>query len=93
MRLEPPFTDEHQALRESIRRFVEKELRPYAAQWEDERWFPNDVFGKLAANGFLGLKYPERYGGEGGDHVHDAVLIEELGGCGSGGVAAGVVRT
>jgi acyl-CoA dehydrogenase len=88
--LEPPFGDEHEALRESIRRFVERELRPHAAQWEEERWFPNEVFEKLAANGFLGLKYPERYGGEGGDCLHDAVLIEELGGCGSGGVAAGI---
>jgi acyl-CoA dehydrogenase len=69
---------------------VERELRPYATRWEEERWFPNEVFEKLAANGFLGLKYPERYGGEGGDYLHDAVLIEELGGCGSGGVAAGI---
>ena len=86
----PPFAEEHEDLRASIRRFVEKELRPYADQWDDERWFPNEVFTKLAANGFLGLKYPERYGGEGGDYLHDAVLIEELGGAGSGGVAAGI---
>jgi acyl-CoA dehydrogenase len=86
----PPFTEEHAALRESIRRFVEKELRPHASQWEDDRWFPNEVFEKLAANGFLGLKYPEEYGGEGGDHLHDAVLIEELSRSGSGGLAAGI---
>jgi acyl-CoA dehydrogenase len=86
----PPFTEEHQELRESIRRFVEKELRPHATQWEDDRWFPNEVFTKLAANGFLGLKYPEEYGGEGGDHIHDAVLTEELARCGSGGLSAGI---
>jgi len=86
----PPFGDEHAALRDSIRRFVARELRPHAQRWEDERWFPDDVFAKLAANGLLGLKYPEAYGGQGGDHLHDAVLIEELGGCGSGGVAAGI---
>ena len=40
--------------------------------------------------GFLGLKYPEEYGGQGGDHLHDAVFTEELAGCGSGGVAAGI---
>jgi acyl-CoA dehydrogenase len=88
--VEPPFTAEHEELRASIRRFVEKELRPYAERWEDDRWFPDEVFAKLAANGFLGLKYPEVYGGEGGTYVHDAVLIEELGRCGSGGVAAGI---
>jgi len=86
----PPFADEHGNLRESIRRFVAHELRPYAQQWEDDRWFPNEVFAKMAANGFLGLKYPQEYGGAGGDHLHDAVLIEELGRCGSGGVAAGI---
>ena len=86
----PPFTDEHEELRDSIRRFVAKELRPHATEWEDARWFPDEVFHKLAAAGFLGLKYPEELGGEGGNHVHDAVLAEELAGCGSGGVAAGI---
>ena len=86
----PPFTDEHSDLRDSIRRFVEKELRPNAQAWEDDRWFPNEVFEKLAAHGFLGLKYPEQYGGEGGDYLHDAVLIEELSRSGSGGLAAGI---
>jgi acyl-CoA dehydrogenase len=86
----PPFTDEHEELRESIRRFVEKELAPHATEWEDAQWFPNDVFTRMAELGFLGLKYPEEYGGEGGDYVHDAVLTEELSRCRSGGVAAGI---
>ncbi|HEU4978609.1 MAG TPA: acyl-CoA dehydrogenase family protein [Solirubrobacteraceae bacterium] len=90
MAAEAPFTDEHEALRESIRAFVARELAPHAQEWEDARWFPDEVFAKLAANGFLGLKYPERYGGEGGDYLHDAVLTEELGRCGSGGLAAGI---
>jgi acyl-CoA dehydrogenase len=86
----PPFTEEHADLRASIRRFVEKELAPHADEWEDARWFPNEVFAKLASNGFLGLKYPQEHGGEGGDHLHDAVFVEELSHCGSGGLAAGV---
>jgi acyl-CoA dehydrogenase len=86
----PPFTDEHEQLRESIRRFVAKELRPHATEWEDARWFPNEVFTRMAELGFLGLKYPEEYGGEGGDYVHEAVLNEELARCGSGGLAAGI---
>jgi acyl-CoA dehydrogenase len=86
----PPFTDEHEALRESIRRFVANELRPHAQEWEDARWFPNTVFARMAEVGYLGLKYPEEYGGQGGDHVHDAVLAEELSRCGSGGLAAGI---
>ena len=86
----PPFTPEHEELRESVRRFVANELRPHAMEWEDAEWFPDEVFAKLAAVGFLGLKYPEELGGEGGDYLHDAVLSEELSRCGSGGVAAGI---
>jgi acyl-CoA dehydrogenase len=86
----PPFTDEHDDLREAIKRFVARELRPHADEWEDARWFPNSVFERMAELGYLGLKYPEEYGGEGGDYLHDAVLAEELAGCGSGGLAAGI---
>src|SRR5436190_5277164 len=86
----PPFTEEHEELRESIRRFVENELRPHAREWEDAQWFPNEVFTRMAELGFLGLKYPEEYGGQGGGYLHDAVFAEEMARCGSGGVAAGV---
>jgi acyl-CoA dehydrogenase len=89
-RLLPPFTEEHEELRASVRRFVENELAPHAREWEEARWFPDEVFHKLAQNGFLGLKYPEEYGGQGGDYLHDAVFTEELARCGSGGVAAGI---
>ena len=86
----PPFTDEHEQLRASARGFIERELAPHAQQWEDERWFSDDVFGKLAAQGLLGLKYPEEYGGQGGDYLHEAVLCEEMARIGSGGTAAGI---
>jgi acyl-CoA dehydrogenase len=84
------FTEEHEELRASLRRFVANELRPHAMEWEEARWFPNEVFTKMAAHGFLGLKYPEEYGGQGGDYLHDAVLAEEMARAGSGGLAAGV---
>jgi acyl-CoA dehydrogenase len=86
----PPFGDEHSQLRDAIRRFVDTELRPHAQEWEDERWFPNSVFVRMAELGYLGLKYPEEYGGEGGDSLHDAVLTEELPRAGSGGLSAGI---
>jgi alkylation response protein AidB-like acyl-CoA dehydrogenase len=89
-RLLPPFSDEHEQLREAIRRFVDTELRPHAEEWEDARWFPNSVFERMAELGYLGLKYPEEYGGEGGDALHDAVLTEELPRAGSGGLSAGI---
>ena len=86
----PPFTDEHEQLRQSARGFIERELAPYAQRWEDEKWFPEEVFAKLAAQGLLGLKYPEEYGGQGGDYLHEAVLCEEMARIGSGGAAAGI---
>ena len=44
------------------------------ARGSDARWFPNEVFTRMAELGYLGLKYPEEHGGEGGDYVHEAVL-------------------
>jgi acyl-CoA dehydrogenase len=86
----PPFTQEHEDFREGVRRFVETELHPHAHEWEDARWFPNEVFERCAELGYLGLKYEEEYGGQGGGYVADAVFAEELARCGSGGVAAGI---
>src|SRR5881275_2195750 len=85
----PPFTEEHEEFRLSVRRFVQRELYPHASEWEEARWFPNEVFKRMAELGYLGLKFPPEYGGD-GDVVADAVLIEELAWCGSGGLAAGI---
>ena len=87
---DPPFTPEHEELRESIRGFIDRELAPHSQQWEDEQWFPDEVFGKLAAQGLLGLKYPNELGGQGGDYLHEAVMCEEMARIGSGGTAAGI---
>ena len=89
-RLPPPFEPEHEELRESIRRFVEAELQPHADEWEHAKWFPSELFPRMGELGFLGLKYPESLGGQGGGYLHDAVLVEELARCGSGGTAAGL---
>ena len=88
--IQPPFTEEHEELRESVRGFLDRELAPHAQEWEREQWFPNEVFPKLAAQGLLGLKYPTELGGQGGDYLHEAVLVEELARIGSGGTAAGI---
>jgi len=88
--IQPPFTEEHEELRSSIRGFLDRELAPHAQAWEDARWFPDEVFPKLAAQGLLGLKYPSECGGQGGDYLHEAVLVEELARIGSGGTAAGI---
>jgi acyl-CoA dehydrogenase len=85
----PPFTAEHEEFRSAVRRFVQTELYPHAREWEEARWFPNEVFGRLAELGYIGLKFPPEYGGD-GDPVADAVFVEELAWCGSGGLAAGI---
>ncbi len=85
----PPFTQEHEDFRLAVRRFVQTELRPHAGDWEAARWFPNDVFKRLAELGYIGLKFPAAYGGD-DDLIADAVFVEELAWCGSGGVAAGI---
>jgi acyl-CoA dehydrogenase len=86
----PPFTEAHEALRHEIRRYVTEELRPHAAEWERAQWFPDEVFRRMGELGLLGLKYPVEYGGRGGGYLEDAILSEELGRCGSGGLAAGI---
>ncbi len=83
------FTEEHEALRESIRAFVARELAPHADEWE-ETTFPDWVFRRMGELGFLGLDKPARYGGQGGDYFCSLVLAEELARARSGGMAMGV---
>src|SRR3954465_10276884 len=83
------FTDEHEALRESIHAFAVRELAPPAEAWEGTT-FPDSVFPRLGELGFRGLSMPEAYGGQGGDYFSNLVLAEELSHSGSGGLAMGV---
>jgi alkylation response protein AidB-like acyl-CoA dehydrogenase len=83
------FTDEHQQLRETIRRFVIKELAPHAEEWE-EKTFPDWVFARMGELGFLGLDKPEAYGGQGGDYYSSLVLAEEIVHANCGGLAMGL---
>ena len=83
------FTEEHDQLRESIRRFVIKELAPHAEEWE-ETTFPDSVFRRMGELGFLGLDKPEQYGGQGGDYYSSLVLAEEIVHANCGGLAMGL---
>jgi citronellyl-CoA dehydrogenase len=80
-------TQEHKALAETVKRFVEKELNPHVPQWEAAEEFPShEVFKKLGNLGLLGLKYPEEFGGAGLDFSYSMVMAEALGWCDCGGV-------
>jgi alkylation response protein AidB-like acyl-CoA dehydrogenase len=83
------FTDEHDVLRETIRRFAVTELQPHAEEWE-QTTFPDWVFPRMGALGFLGLDKPVEYGGQGGDYYSSIVLAEELVHSHSGGLAMAV---
>src|SRR3954449_4103157 len=83
------FTEEHEALRESIHAFVMRELAPHAEEWE-ETTFPDSVFRRMGELGFLGLSMPEAYGGQGGDYFCNLVLAEEISHSGSGGLSMGL---
>jgi alkylation response protein AidB-like acyl-CoA dehydrogenase len=86
----PIFTDEHEALRASVRRFVDHELRPNVDAWEDAEHFPDDVFRRCGELGFLGLHYPVEWGGSGGDLAAGLVFVEELARCGAASIAMAV---
>src|SRR5258708_33386291 len=82
------FDDEHEAYRESVRAFVAKELLPHAEEWEAAEYFPDETFRRLGALELFGNKFEEKYGGTGAGYLFEAVLVEEMSRCGSGGVAA-----
>ncbi len=70
---------------------MREEIAPNVDEWEEAREFPRELYNRAAELGFLGLKYPEELGGQGGDYLHDAVWAEELARSGgSGGVGAGL---
>lgn len=81
------FTAEHEMFRKSVRAFVEKEIRPYVDEWEAQEIAPlHDLFQKMGSLGFLGLNYPEAYGGAEADIWYTVVLAEELSRAGAAGI-------
>jgi acyl-CoA dehydrogenase len=79
------FTTEHEIFRDSVRRFVEKEITPYHAQWETEGRVPREVWRKAGEAGLLCCTVPEEYGGAGADFLFSTVVIEELSRAGASG--------
>jgi alkylation response protein AidB-like acyl-CoA dehydrogenase len=83
------FGDEHEALRESIESFARKELAPHSEEWERDG-FPDWVFKRMGELGFLGIYFPEEYGGQGGDYLMSIVRGEAMAQCNNGGLAMGI---
>jgi acyl-CoA dehydrogenase len=85
------FDPSHQLVRDSVRRFVEREILPDIDQWEEAEGFPRELYLKAGTAGILGIGYPEHYGGSHeGDLFAKVAASEELMRCGSGGLVAGL---
>jgi len=80
-------TEEHDALRKTVREFVDKEINPHVMAWEEAGEFPaHELFAKYGKLGLLGVNKPEKYGGQGLDYSFQMVATEELGNCKVGAI-------
>jgi acyl-CoA dehydrogenase len=79
------FTDFHEIFRDSLKRFIAKEITPYHGDWETAGIVPREVWRKAGEAGFLCTAVPEEYGGLGGDFLHSAIMIEEMARAGATG--------
>ena len=84
------FDADHQAFRDSFRRFCDKEIAPFHAQWEEQGYVDREVWRKAGANGFLCMTMPEQYGGAGADKLYSVVQMEELARGGYSGIGYGL---
>ena len=93
LRLNPAYyRPEHLDFRETVRRFVAREIAPHVADWDEAESFPRELYRRAADVGLLGMGYPEEYGGIGGiDTFHRLIASIELAQGGSGGLVASLM--
>ncbi|WP_010462492.1 acyl-CoA dehydrogenase family protein [Acidovorax radicis] len=84
------FQPDHQAFSDSFRRFIEKEVTPHHAAWEDQGYVAREVWSQAGANGFLCMSLPEEYGGAGADKLYSVAQMEELARAGTTGIGFGL---
>jgi alkylation response protein AidB-like acyl-CoA dehydrogenase len=80
------FSSDHEAFRDSFRRFVEKEITPFHAEWEEQGYVAREVWNKAGENGFLCMTMPEEYGGSGADKLYSVIQFEEVARAGVNGI-------
>src|SRR3989337_4470429 len=76
--MEFKLTPEQELVRDTARDFVDREIIPYAREWEAKGEIPRSFYAKMAKLGFLGAPVPTKYGGAGMDYVSFALLVEEI---------------
>lgn len=79
MSTSPYFSGEHEQIRDSLRRFIDEQVRPHGDAWETQGMVPREVLRQMGSLGFLGMGYSPEYGGSGLDTLANVVLAEELG--------------
>jgi acyl-CoA dehydrogenase len=87
----PYLAEEHEMLRAQVRRFVEEDVKPHGEAWEAAGFVPRDVLRRMGELGFLGIRFPARWGGSEMDERASVVLAEELGRSTFGGFAITVL--
>ncbi len=85
------YTPEHEAFRDTLRRFVAEEIAPHVNEWDEAGTFPRELYRRAAAIGLLGVGYPEEYGGTPADVFYHLIASEELARAGSGGLVASLL--
>ena len=80
------FNSDHEAFRDSFRKFVEKEITPFHAQWAEQGYVARDVWTKAGENGFLCTTMPEEYGGSEADKLYAVIQFEEIARAGTTGI-------
>jgi alkylation response protein AidB-like acyl-CoA dehydrogenase len=71
-------TEDQQLLRQTVREFAEREMRPHVMEWDESQRFPRQLIDKLAGLGLMGIQFPEQYGGAAMSAVDYCICIEEL---------------
>ncbi|UJW82843.1 acyl-CoA dehydrogenase family protein [Hydrogenophaga sp. SL48] len=84
------FSTDHEAFRDSFRRFVEKEITPFHEGWEEQGFVDREVWRAAGANGFLCMTMPEAYGGAGADKLYSVAQMEEIARAGVSGIGFGL---
>jgi len=84
------FGEQHEQFRDTVRRFLDKEVAPHHAEWEEQGYVDRSVWAKAGANGLLCLSMPEQYGGADADRLYSVVMFEEIARAGFTGLGFGL---
>ena len=87
----PFYSEQHEAFRATVRRFVAAEIEPYAAAWDEAETFPRELYQKAAAIGLLQMGFPAAYGGIDADVFYRIIAAQELARAGAGGISLLVI--